>query len=88
MIQRQDTHLDSLASLLREDRVRVVIEPILAGQELGDIPNDDRQFLLDLGLVIRSQQRGLTPANPIYREVAVRSLLSGIRIGPGLASDF
>ena len=76
LIQRQDTHLDSLASLLREDRVRAVIEPILAGQQLGDIPNDDRQFLIDLGLVVRSREGGLTPANPIYREVLPRVLAS------------
>lgn len=48
LIQRQDTHLDSLASILREDRVRAIIEPMLAGQELADIPSDDIQFLLDL----------------------------------------
>ena len=41
LIQRQDTHLDSLANLLREERVQAVIEPMLAGQELGDIPHDD-----------------------------------------------
>ncbi|MEO0488206.1 MAG: ATP-binding protein [Cyanobacteria bacterium J06635_15] len=77
LIQRQDTHLDSLASILREDRVRAVIEPMLAGQELGDIPNDDRQFLVDLGLVVRSSSGGLTPANPIYREVLPRVLAGG-----------
>ncbi|MEQ8996895.1 MAG: hypothetical protein RID53_10380 [Coleofasciculus sp. B1-GNL1-01] len=77
LIQRQDTHLDSLAHLLREDRVRVILEPILAGQELGDIPNDDRQFLVDLGLVVRHPAGGLTPANPIYREVLPRVLASG-----------
>lgn len=77
LIQRQDTHLDSLASILREDRVRAVMAPMLVGQELGDIPNDDRQFLLDLGLVVRSHAGGLTPANPIYREVLPRVLASG-----------
>ncbi|NET61386.1 MAG: AAA family ATPase, partial [Symploca sp. SIO2E6] len=46
LIQRQDTHLDSLASLLREEQVRAIIEPILAGQDLGNIANDDRQFLV------------------------------------------
>ncbi|MGF1512138.1 MAG: AAA family ATPase [Elainellaceae cyanobacterium] len=76
LIQRQDTHLDSLASLLREERVRAVIEPILSGQELGVVSNDDRQFLLDLGLVIRHPSGGLAPANPIYREVLPRVLAS------------
>jgi hypothetical protein len=49
LIQRQDTHLDSLAERLREPRVRAIVEPMLAGQELGNIPNDDIQFVQDLG---------------------------------------
>jgi type II secretory pathway predicted ATPase ExeA len=77
LIQRQDTHLDSLASILREDRVRAIIEPLLAGKELGDVPSDDRQFLVDLGLVVRDPAGGLAPANPIYREVLPRVLASG-----------
>jgi type II secretory pathway predicted ATPase ExeA len=74
LIQRQDTHLDSLASILQEDRVRVVIEPMLAGQELEEVPNDDIQFLLDLGLCRMSPQGGLMAANPIYQEVLPRVL--------------
>ena len=35
LIQRQDTHLDSLAERLREPRVRRVIEPMLAGAVVG-----------------------------------------------------
>jgi type II secretory pathway predicted ATPase ExeA len=69
LIRRQDTHLDSLASILREDRVRAVIEPMLAGLELGDIPSDDIRFLIDLGLCRMSQLGGLVIANPIYQEV-------------------
>jgi hypothetical protein len=41
LIRRQDTHLDSLAERLREDRVKAIIEPMLAGLELGNIPNED-----------------------------------------------
>ncbi|MGC1310013.1 MAG: ATP-binding protein [Phormidesmis sp.] len=77
LIRRQDTHLDSLASLLRETKVRAVIEPMLAGQAFGDIPPDDRQFLIDLGLVVRHPAGGLTIANPIYKEVLPRVLASG-----------
>ena len=77
LIRRQDTHLDSLTNLLREKRVRAIIEPMLAGRELGNIPNDDRQFLVDLGLVVRDPAGGLKPANPIYREVLPRALASG-----------
>ncbi|MFN9857132.1 MAG: ATP-binding protein, partial [Pseudanabaena sp.] len=50
LIQRQDTHLDSLAERLREERVRAIIQPILAGQELPDVPQDDVRYVLDLGL--------------------------------------
>ncbi|NET59930.1 MAG: ATP-binding protein [Symploca sp. SIO2E6] len=74
LIQRRDTHLDSLASLLREKEVRGIIEPILAGQDLGDIPNDHLQFLIDLGLCRMSSQGGLVIANRIYQEVLPRVL--------------
>lgn len=74
LIARQDTHLDSLAERLREPRVKAIIEPMLAGLELGDIPNDDIQFVIDLGLCTIHPQGGLTIANPIYREVLPRVL--------------
>jgi type II secretory pathway predicted ATPase ExeA len=77
LIQRRDTHIDSLAERLREPRVRAIIEPMLAGQALGDTPNDDREFLLDLGLVRRDPMGGLKIANPIYQEVIPRVLTSG-----------
>lgn len=74
LIRRQDTHLDSLTSILREDRVRAIIEPMLSGLELGDVPQDDIQFLLDLGLCRISPLGGLIIANPIYQEVLPRVL--------------
>ncbi|MGJ0607630.1 AAA-like domain-containing protein [Cylindrospermopsis raciborskii] len=74
LIIRQDTHLDSLAERLREPRIKAIIEPMLAGLELGDIPNDDIQFVIDLGLCKMHPYGGLTVANPIYREVLPRVL--------------
>ena len=74
LIQRQDTHLDSLAERLREPRVRRVIEPILAGTSLSDVPPDDIRFVLDLGLCRLDPAGGLVIANPIYREVLPRVL--------------
>jgi hypothetical protein len=74
LIQRQDTHLDSLAERLREPRVRAIIEPMLAGLALGDIPPDDLRFVQDLGLVRMDPEGGLAIANPIYREVLPRVL--------------
>jgi hypothetical protein len=74
LIQRRDTHLDSLIDRLRELRVRRVIEPILAGELLSpESLDDDIQFVLDLGLATAGP-RGLEIANPIYREVIPRAL--------------
>jgi hypothetical protein len=49
----------------------------LSGLELEDTPDDDRRYLLDLGLVVRSQEGGLKIANPIYQEVIPRVLSQG-----------
>jgi len=74
LIERQDTHLDSLAERLQEERVRRIIEPMLAGQPLGTVPFEDIQFVLDLGLCQMDPRGGLVIANPIYREVLPRVL--------------
>jgi hypothetical protein len=79
LIERQDTHLDSLSKRLREPRIRAILEPMLAGAVLGDIPRDDLRFAVDLGLLRMSADGGLVVANPIYREVIVRDLASGPR---------
>ena len=64
LIQRQETHLDSLG-----ERVRAIIEPIMAGDLPGDRPDDDVRYVLDLGLCRALDGAGLAIANPIYREV-------------------
>jgi len=79
IIERQDTHLDSLGARLREPRVRAIVEPMLSGGALGEVPEDDRRFVVDLGLVRRVDGGGLQVANPIYREIIVRQLASGPR---------
>jgi hypothetical protein len=69
LVERRDTHLESLVSYMRQPRVRRVLEPILIGELLSpDLPDDDLQFVLDLGLVARGPN-GIEVANPIYREV-------------------
>jgi type II secretory pathway predicted ATPase ExeA len=77
LIRRQDTHLDSLAERLQENRVKTIIAPMLAGQELPQTSNEDRQYLVDIGLLKRDPNGGLTIANPIYREVLPRVLAQG-----------
>ncbi|RKT44555.1 ATP-binding protein [Thiocapsa rosea] len=77
MILERVTHLDQLAHKLQEPRVRRVIEPMLAGTLPGEASEDDRQYLVDLGLLRRDGAGGLVVANPIYREVLPRALASG-----------
>ena len=79
LIRRQDTHLDSLTDRLREPRVRAILEPMLAGGTPGDVPEDDRRFAVDIGLLRPSELGGLVVANPIYREIIVRTLAGGAR---------
>ncbi|MBK5938587.1 AAA-like domain-containing protein [Halochromatium roseum] len=77
LILNRVTHLDQLADKLREERVRRIIEPMLAGESLDNVPLDDRDYLVDLGLLRRAAGGGLVIANPIYREVLPRMLALG-----------
>jgi len=79
IIERQDTHLDSLAERLRDPRVRSVIEPMIQGETLAPIPPDDLRFVIDLGLVSERPDGGLEIANPIYREIIARQLTVTVR---------
>ncbi|MEW5767946.1 MAG: ATP-binding protein [bacterium] len=73
LILRRETHLDQLADKLQEERVRCVIEPILAGGEKPDrLSEDDVQYVEDLGLI--STRGQLRIANRIYQEVIPRAL--------------
>jgi hypothetical protein len=75
LILSRATHLDSLLARLQEDRVRRVMEPILAGDLPGEDPlDDDYQYATDLGLLARDLPVRL--ANPIYREIILRVLAS------------
>jgi hypothetical protein len=73
LILRRDTHLDQLADKLKEERVRRVIEPILASlDDIDRLPDDDIEYVSDLGLIKKTPH--LTIANRIYREIIPRQL--------------
>lgn len=74
LIERRDTHLDSLVDKLRESRVKKVLEPILVGNAVFDETfHDDFAYVRDLGLVTNARGRAEI-ANPIYREIIPRIL--------------
>lgn len=73
LIQSRATHLDQLAFRLGEERVRRVVADILGGETVGTrSPNDDLQYVEDLGLIVRRPQ--LRIANRIYQQVIPREL--------------
>jgi hypothetical protein len=75
LILRRETHLDQLADKLKEERVRRVIQALLVGGDVPvALPEDDVQYVEDLGLIRRKPS--LTIANPIYREIIPRALTS------------
>jgi len=77
LIRRRDTHLDQLVDKLKEPRVRRVVEPILMGGTLsGSATEEDRQYVVDLGLVVEDVHEGTCIANEIYREIIPRVLTS------------
>jgi hypothetical protein len=77
LIKSRAVHIDSLAERLKDPRVKRVIQPILAGAvdpTIGD--GDEFRLCLDLGLV--TIENGVPCiANPIYREVLIRTLNYG-----------
>ena len=76
LIEKRVTHLHYLAAQLSEDRVRRVIEPMLADSEaVLDLPEDDLNYVCDLGLVRDEGEPRI--ANPIYREVIPHQLTYG-----------
>jgi len=74
LVQRRDTHFDSLLARLHEDRVRQVIEPIIIGKEAAIRRySDNYSYVKDLGF-IRDDLGKTEFANPIYTEIIIRSL--------------
>jgi len=80
LILRRDTHLDQLLDKLTEDRIRRVMEPIVSGKEWGKAASDeDRQYAVDLGLIVQQPPEPPSIANDIYREIIPRALTSMVQ---------
>ena len=78
IIQQRGTHFDSLMARLRDERVRRVLQPILAGAVSG-FDDEDLRYCRDLGLVDDSSPPQV--ANAIYREVIARKLTGRVQTG-------
>jgi hypothetical protein len=82
LILRRETHLDQLTDKLQEERVRRVIEPLLAGDELAEqLAPDDVAYVRDLGLIKQDRTGAIRIANDLYQEVIPRELSWTIQSG-------
>ena len=81
LILRRDTHIDDLANKLREERVRRVVEPILAGASESAWSTEDVAYVHDLGLIALDADGTPRIANPIYAEVVPRHLNYAVQMG-------
>ena len=71
LIGSRVVHLDYLACMLSDERVRRVIEPLLTGSASCAVA-DDIEYTRDLGLIARDAP--VRVANPIYAEMMQREL--------------
>jgi hypothetical protein len=82
LILRRETHLDQLTDKLQEERVRRVIEPLLAGDVLAEqFAPDDAAYVRDLGLIKQDRTGAISIANALYQEVIPRALSWTIQSG-------
>jgi len=73
LIYARATHLDQLIDKLREPRVNRVVQALLLGEEVAlQLPDDDLQYVTDLGLIGRKPHIHIS--NRIYQEVLPREL--------------
>ncbi|GDX81923.1 hypothetical protein LBMAG42_37340 [Deltaproteobacteria bacterium] len=80
LVRRRDTHLQSLASRLREDRVRRIIQPLMAGEPLPAVSEDDLAYVMELGLIRLGEGQVLQIANPMYSDAFPRALANTIEV--------
>ncbi len=78
LIQRRDTHLDSLTDKLNEAKIKPLAEAIISGNppEFDNL-NDAVSYARDLGLI--APDPPVRFANPIYQEIVPRVLSLGFQ---------
>jgi len=78
LIQRRDTHLDSLIDKLNEPKIKPLAEAIISGNapEFDNL-NDAVSYARDLGLI--APRPPVRFANPIYQEIIPRVLSLGFQ---------
>jgi len=80
LIAQRQTHLDSLADKIRDDRVRPIVVSIINGESPNfDNFDDAMRYCQDLGIIAPGDP--IRFANPIYREIITRIMNSSFQRG-------
>lgn len=79
LVTRRDANLVALLEPLKEERVRKIVEPMIAGGTVatGGLA-DDYRYAVDSGLIRRDAGKTV-PSNPVCGELIVRALSAGYR---------
>jgi len=78
LIAQRQTHLDSLADKIQEERVRRIVTNIISGGDVQfDGADDNLRYCRDLGII--SSKSPVQFANPIYREIITRIMNAGFQ---------
>jgi hypothetical protein len=96
VIVKQGNHQEYLVSQLRDERVKKILGPILAGATMGEaMAEQDLAFVQELGLV--RNDRSIEIANGLYKEIIPRALFAPVTyminldgqdyLGPGQSLD-
>ncbi len=81
LVRTRPTHLQSLGSRIRDPRVRPVVEAVMAGATVQDLPDDDVEYVTELGLIRADATGNLQIANPIYADALPRALVGAVNLG-------
>ncbi len=81
LVRTRPHHLQSLGSRIRDPRVRAVIEAVMIGDDMPDVPEADLDYVKEMGLVRYDDAGQLRLANPIYEDAMPRALAGTIQMG-------
>ncbi len=81
LVRTRPSHLQSLGSRLEDPRVRPLLEAVLAGGEIPQLSQEDRDYVVELGMLRVDEGQVLRIANPIYEDALPRALAATIQLG-------
>lgn len=80
LILSRSTHIDQLYYRLEDQRIRQIVIPMLAGDDVSKFPIEDLEYARDLGL-LHPDTKVVKIANPLYKEVLPREMTYALEHG-------